>query len=100
MGYGDIGAGAKGNPIDTPHIDALAAAGNPQAVAFPRPNPGQLDFSFSGLKTAARYLIDDLRLSCKLIKIEIEYQHFCCCFWSILKSFQWLSFIHSSIPLR
>lgn len=27
MGYGDIGAGAKGNPIDTPHIDALAAGG-------------------------------------------------------------------------
>jgi N6-L-threonylcarbamoyladenine synthase len=39
-----------------PHIDRLAARGNPGAVAFPRPTlPGTWDFSFSGLKTAVLY---------------------------------------------
>jgi N6-L-threonylcarbamoyladenine synthase len=35
-------------------IDQLAAKGNPQAIEFPRALPGRedLDFSFSGLKTA------------------------------------------------
>ncbi len=35
-------------------IDRLAAAGDPAAIHFPRPLPGRedLDFSFSGLKTA------------------------------------------------
>jgi len=39
-----------------PAIDRLAAAGNPQAVRFPRAwlDPETLDFSFSGLKTAVR----------------------------------------------
>ncbi len=40
-------------------IDELAQAGNPQAIAFPRALPGRadLEFSFSGLKTAvATYL--------------------------------------------
>lgn len=35
-------------------IERLAERGNPQAFRFPRPMPGKrLDFSFSGLKTAA-----------------------------------------------
>jgi N6-L-threonylcarbamoyladenine synthase len=45
--------GYPGGPL----IDALAREGNPAAVAFPRPwiaRP-QLDFSFSGLKTAVLY---------------------------------------------
>ena len=37
-----------------PHIDRLAAEGNAEAVKFPRPNPGGMNFSFSGLKTAVR----------------------------------------------
>jgi N6-L-threonylcarbamoyladenine synthase len=37
-----------------PRVDALAATGDPAAVAFPRPTPGKYDFSFSGLKTAVR----------------------------------------------
>jgi N6-L-threonylcarbamoyladenine synthase len=44
-----LGLGYPGGPI----IDKLAKAGDPQAIAFPRAMPGDnLDFSFSGLKTA------------------------------------------------
>ena len=35
-------------------IDRLAKAGNPEAVGFPRAMTGSANFSFSGLKTAAR----------------------------------------------
>ena len=46
-----MGLGYPGGPV----IDRLAAQGNPEAVAFPRPRLKQgLDFSFSGLKTAVR----------------------------------------------
>jgi N6-L-threonylcarbamoyladenine synthase len=44
-----------------PIIDRLAAEGNPDACAFPRPllrEPND-DFSFSGLKTSVRYFIRD-----------------------------------------
>lgn len=44
-----------------PELDRLAEGGNPQAYDFPRPllrDPGY-DFSFSGLKTSARYFIRD-----------------------------------------
>ena len=37
-----------------PPIDALARRGSPTAVPFPRPSPGGLNWSFSGLKTAVR----------------------------------------------
>jgi N6-L-threonylcarbamoyladenine synthase len=43
-----------------PAIDRAARDGNPRAIHFPRPlldDPGRLDFSFSGLKTAVRYHI-------------------------------------------
>lgn len=44
-----IGLGYPGGPA----LDALAATGDPKAVAFPRPLMGQgYSFSFSGLKTA------------------------------------------------
>lgn len=41
-------------------VEQLAASGNPEAVAFPRAFSGQpgMDFSFSGLKTAARLAIE------------------------------------------
>ncbi len=45
-----LGLGYPGGPI----VDRLAASGDPRAVAFPRPAPGGLDLSFSGLKTAVR----------------------------------------------
>lgn len=44
-----LGLGYPGGPA----IDALAAQGDPTAIAFPRSLPGSgFDFSFSGLKTA------------------------------------------------
>lgn len=53
-----LGLGYPGGPI----IDALARSGNPEAFAFPRPmlaNP-DMDFSFSGLKSAVNRLVDRL----------------------------------------
>lgn len=51
-----LGLPYPGGPV----VDRLAAAGNPHAFEFPRPllrDPGD-DFSFSGLKTSVRYLLD------------------------------------------
>jgi N6-L-threonylcarbamoyladenine synthase len=48
-----LGLGYPGGPI----LDALAKEGDPRAFAFKPPllRRGELDFSFSGLKTAVRY---------------------------------------------
>lgn len=43
-----LGLGYPGGPA----IDRLAREGDPGAIAFPRAMPGQLDCSFSGIKTA------------------------------------------------
>ena len=40
-----------------PLIDKNAQAGNPKAFHFPKPKVGELDFSFSGLKTSILYFI-------------------------------------------
>lgn len=40
-----------------PAMDQLARSGNPHAFAFPEANVPGYDFSFSGLKTAVRYFI-------------------------------------------
>ncbi len=51
-----LGLGYPGGPI----VDKCAQSGNPRAFAFPRPlcsTPG-CDFSFSGIKTAARTFLD------------------------------------------
>jgi N6-L-threonylcarbamoyladenine synthase len=56
----DKGAKLLGLPYPGgPSIERAAAAGNPRAVRFPRPliDSRQLDFSFSGLKTALLYEI-------------------------------------------
>jgi len=43
-----------------PEVDRAAARGRPDAINFPRPILEKAyDFSFSGLKTAVRYFIDD-----------------------------------------
>jgi N6-L-threonylcarbamoyladenine synthase len=51
-----LGLGYPGGPA----IDRLAREGDPGAFAFPRSAPGELDFSFSGLKTSLLYAIRDL----------------------------------------
>ena len=51
-----LGLGYPGGPV----VDKRAQSGNPYAFAFPRPlcdKPG-CDFSFSGIKTAARTFLD------------------------------------------
>lgn len=42
-----------------PHIDRLAAQGDPERFKFARPVVGELDFSFSGLKTSFLYTVRD-----------------------------------------
>lgn len=44
-----------------PQIEKIAKAGNPEAIAFPRPmiNQKNYDFSFSGLKTSVLYYLRD-----------------------------------------
>ena len=51
-----LGLGYPGGPA----IDRLAGEGDPTAFDFPRSAPGELDFSFSGLKTALLYRRRDL----------------------------------------
>ncbi len=42
-----------------PHIDRLAAEGNPHAFEFAKPHIPGLDYSFSGLKTSFLYTVRD-----------------------------------------
>jgi N6-L-threonylcarbamoyladenine synthase len=57
----DKGARLLGLPYPGgPALDRLAAEGDPAAFEFPRAAPGELDFSFSGLKTALLYTLRDL----------------------------------------
>ena len=51
-----LGLGYPGGP----EIDRLAQEGDPSAFRFPRSAPGELDFSFSGLKTALLYRVREL----------------------------------------
>jgi len=51
-----LGLGYPGGPA----VDRLARDGDPGAFDFPRSAPGELDLSFSGLKTALLYAIRDL----------------------------------------
>jgi N6-L-threonylcarbamoyladenine synthase len=50
-----LGLGYPGGP----EVDRLAREGDPTAFRFPRSAPGELDFSFSGLKTALLYTLRD-----------------------------------------
>ena len=54
-----LGLGYPGGPL----VSKKAANGNAQAFVLPRPmlDSGDLDFSFSGLKTAVRYAIRDYK---------------------------------------
>jgi N6-L-threonylcarbamoyladenine synthase len=51
-----LGLGYPGGPA----VDRLAREGDAQAFEFPVSAPGELDFSFSGLKTSLLYRIRDL----------------------------------------
>ena len=44
-----------------PHIDRLAAQGNPKAFKFSKPHIPGLDYSFSGLKTSFLYTLRDAK---------------------------------------
>jgi N6-L-threonylcarbamoyladenine synthase len=50
-----LGLGYPGGP----EIDRLAREGDPEAFDFPRSAPGELDLSFSGLKTSLLYRLRD-----------------------------------------
>jgi len=51
-----LGLGYPGGPV----IDRLAQKGNSEAFRFTKPKQdGRFDFSFSGIKTAVRYLVDE-----------------------------------------
>ncbi len=50
-----IGLGYPGGPL----VDKYAQQGNPHAYAFPEVNAPELNFSFSGIKTAILYFLRD-----------------------------------------
>ncbi len=55
-----------------PHIDRLAAQGNPDAFKFSKPHIPGLDYSFSGLKTSFLYTLrDNLKNDPKFIENNI-----------------------------
>ena len=49
-----LGLGYPGGPV----VDRFAAGGDASKVPLPRPDPGGLNWSFSGLKTAVRQTLD------------------------------------------
>lgn len=56
-----------------PLIDKHAALGNPKAFAFTKPKVGDLDFSFSGLKTGVLYFIQkQVKLNPKFIEENLN----------------------------
>ncbi len=57
-----------------PELARIAEDGNAKAYAFPRPmkNKPNLDFSFSGLKTAVYYAIKDLQTSKASLDLSIQ----------------------------
>lgn len=64
-----MGLGYPGGPM----ISKMAQDGDPRAFKFPRPmiNSGTLDFSYSGLKTAVLYEVQDQPLLTKKIKSDL-----------------------------
>jgi N6-L-threonylcarbamoyladenine synthase len=76
----DKGAKLLGMPYPGgPLIEKEAAGGNPEAYAFPRsfPSPSEHRFSFSGLKTSLRYLLEklnDKELEAAMADICASYQ--------------------------
>jgi N6-L-threonylcarbamoyladenine synthase len=67
-----IGLPYPGGPL----IDKYAVEGDPEAFVFPKPKVPGLDFSFSGLKTAFLYFINDKK-KIKPDFIDIERTNIC-----------------------
>ena len=64
-----LGLSYPGGPL----IDKFAKEGNPLAYKFTKPRVGDLDFSFSGLKTAILYFIrDEIKLNPNFIKENLN----------------------------
>jgi N6-L-threonylcarbamoyladenine synthase len=63
-----MGLGYPGGPV----IDKLARTGSPTAFQFPRPmlEKGNLDFSFSGLKSAVNRVINELESQEKILPVN------------------------------
>jgi N6-L-threonylcarbamoyladenine synthase len=65
-----LGLGYPGGP----EVDRLAREGDPEAFEFPRSAPGELDFSFSGLKTSLLYKIRELGDDAQPADLAASYQ--------------------------
>jgi N6-L-threonylcarbamoyladenine synthase len=65
-----LGLGYPGGP----ELDRLARTGDPEVFEFPRSAPGELDFSFSGLKTALLYRLRDLPADPPRADLAASYQ--------------------------
>lgn len=81
----DKGATLLGLPYPGgPSISKAGAEGDATAYTFPKPlhDTDTLEFSFSGLKTALRYIIRDLPLEARSSKLEADlaasYEHALC----------------------
>ena len=63
-----LGLGFPGGKV----IDDLAKQGDPAAIEFPRPmlDSGDYQFSFSGIKTAVRYYVENAKSSGRMPPIE------------------------------
>jgi len=68
-----LGLGYPGGP----RLQRAAEGGDPDAFEFPRSLPGELDFSFSGLKTSLLYTVRDLgedEAQARLADLAASYQ--------------------------
>jgi N6-L-threonylcarbamoyladenine synthase len=77
----DKGAFMLGLPYPGgPYVAERASTGNPNAFSFPLPlhDDPSLDFSFSGLKTALKYLLRDELVSSNSPDIAASFQHAIC----------------------
>ncbi len=71
-----LGLGYPGGP----EIDRLARQGRPDFVTFPRPRLEGYDFSFSGLKTAVRYYLDQFSQAERIRLLEQHRADLCASF--------------------
>ncbi|MDQ7041028.1 MAG: tRNA (adenosine(37)-N6)-threonylcarbamoyltransferase complex transferase subunit TsaD [Rhodothermus sp.] len=71
-----LGLGYPGGP----EVDRLARQGRPDFVTFPRPRLEGYDFSFSGLKTAVRYYLDQFSQAERVRLLEQHRADLCASF--------------------